>query len=54
MANWLLATDSEQDAIDLILRHAKLKKLPLVKDVDSLKNPYWVTQRRRTAADVAK
>jgi hypothetical protein len=54
MLNWILCTDSDQDAIDLIVRHAKEKNLPLIKDVEKLKQPYWVTQRRKSAAELAK
>lgn len=54
MAQWLLCTDDTQEAIDLLVRHAKEKHLPLIRDPSTLKNPFWVTQRRRSAAEAAK
>ena len=51
--DWLLCTDSAEEAIDLIVKHAEQKKLPRFTDLESLKEPHWYYRQQRHRATAA-
>jgi hypothetical protein len=40
--DWLLLTDSNDEVIDHLVKHAQAKKLPLISDFESLKSAFWM------------